>query len=218
MNRGALARLFINAFPAMGAGDQRLALVLYRLLAGGRSVSPARLASSLNRPVEDIQRVLGRWPGVFYDDAGAVIGFWGLTVKEMRQRLELNGNTVYAWCAWDTLFLPALLDATANIASRCAQTGEPVRLTVSPGRIESVDPASVVVSFLEPDESELRENVTKSFCHFVHFFRDHEAGKRWVARHPGMFLLTLEEAFDIGRRVNAARYRDVLQAIGEIPS
>ena len=209
-----LARLFVEAFPTLDARGQRLALALYRLLASAQPVSPADLANTLDRPVEDITRLLDRWPGIFYDDAGAVIGFWGLTVKETPHRLEVNGQTVYAWCAWDTLWLPALLDTTADVISRCAATGEAVRLRISPARIESVEPTSVVVSFLEPEVGELRERATTSFCHFVHFFRDHEAGERWTAAHPGTFLLPQEAAFDLGQRVNAARYRKILNNQG----
>jgi hypothetical protein len=51
--------------------------------------------------------------------------------------------------------------------------------------------------------------VTASFCHYVHFFRDREAGARWAAQHPGTFLLSLEEAFAVGKRMNAVRYREV---------
>ncbi len=210
-NREALARKFINAFPGMDAGDQRLALALYRLLAEGRAASPANLASALNRPVEDLEHTLDQWPAVFYDDKGCIVGFWGLSVRETKHRLEVNGSIVYAWCAWDTLWLPRLLSTRVMVTSRCAQTEGPVRLTVSSERVESVEPASIVVSFLELDKRSPRGNVVTSFCHFVHFFRDREEGERWTERHPRTFLLTLDEAFDIGRRVNAVRYRDVLQ-------
>jgi alkylmercury lyase len=214
LDRDALVRLFVEAFPTLDAGGQRAALALYRLLADARSVPPANLANTLDRPVEDIKHLLDRWPGVFYD-AGRIVGFWGLTIKETPHRLAVNGHTVYAWCAWDTLWLPALLDATVNVTSRCAQTGEPVRLRVSPARIESAEPASVVVSFLEPDVGELRSRATTSFCHFVHFFRDREAGERWTAAHPETFLLSRDAAFDIGRRVNAVRYPKILSNQGD---
>lgn len=211
----ALARLFVEAFPTLDAGGQRLALALYRLLADARAVSPASLASALDRPVEEVQRRLAPWPGLFYDE-DRIVGFMGLTIKETPHRLEVNGHTVYAWCAWDTLWLPALLEATVDVTSRCAQTGAPVRLRVSPARVESVDPASVAVSFLAPEVSELRERATASFCHYVHFFRDRDAGERWIAAHPGTFLLSRDAAFDIGRHVNAARYPETLRNQGRV--
>jgi alkylmercury lyase len=211
-NRETVARMFIEAFPGMDAGDQELALALYRLLAEGQPVSPTNLAGALNRPVEDLEHTLNQWPAVFYDGQGCIIGFWGLSVRETKHRLEVNGSVIYAWCAWDTLWLPELLHASVAVTSRCAQTGDPVRLNVLPERVDSAEPVSTVVSFLELDERAPRENnVVTSFCHFVHFFRDREEGERWTERHPETFLLTLDEAFDIGRRVNATRYRDILQ-------
>lgn len=210
-----LARLFIDAFPALDAGGRRLALALYRLLARGRPVSPSNLANATGFNIDQVRDTLGDWPGVFHDDEGNIVGFWGIAVGSMTHRLDIDGNAAYAWCAWDTLFLPQLLDATVSVSSRCAQTGATVRLRVSPSRVESVEPRSVVISFLQPDERDLRERATTSFCHFVHFFADPEAGCRWIALHPGTFLLPVEAAFDLGRRVNAARYADSLSTKGD---
>jgi alkylmercury lyase len=41
------------------------------------------------------------------------------------------------------------------------------------------------------------------FCHFVFFFASRRSGERWVAKHPGTFLFSLEEAFTLAKRVNA---------------
>ncbi|MDA8110643.1 MAG: organomercurial lyase [Betaproteobacteria bacterium] len=204
-----LVPFFAEAFPAMTSADRRLARTLYGLLARGRPVPPAALAEALARPADEVERTLGRWPGVFREDDGVVVAFWGMTVKEMPHRLHGDAIAASAWCAWDTLWLPALLEATVDVASRCAQSGEPVRLRVSPDRIESVAPAATVLSFLEPDVGKLRANATASFCHFVHFFRDRVAAEQWVVAHPGTFVTSLGEAFDLGRRVNAARYPDL---------
>ncbi|MHB1834417.1 MAG: organomercurial lyase [Solirubrobacteraceae bacterium] len=53
---------------------------------------------------------VGRWPRVFRDGDGRVVGFMGLSVVEFGgHRIELDGRRLTAWCAWDTLFLPGLL-------------------------------------------------------------------------------------------------------------
>lgn len=67
------------------------------------------------------------------------------------------------------------------------------------------DPADAVVSFLSPDEP-WADDVITSFCHYVLFFSSPEAGARWVAEHPGTFVLTLTEAFELGRRVDLYRF------------
>jgi len=142
---------------------------------------------------------------VFYDDNHRIIGFWGIAIDEMPHLLEVNEKTIYAWCAWDTLFIPELLDATAQITSHCASSGDAISLTISPTCIESQSD-QIMVSFLVPDKNELVENITTSFCHYVFFFRTRTLAKRWMAEHPGTFLLSLDAAFTVGRKMNAARY------------
>jgi alkylmercury lyase len=136
-----------------------------------------------------------------------VIGFWGLTITELSptHRLEVNGRNLFAWCAWDTLFLPGILEATARVESACPTTGEMISLVVSPRGVVETSHRDAVVSFLTPDR-DFDADVIQSFCHFVHFFASREAGETWTAEHPGTFLLPLDDAFELGRRVNALNF------------
>src|SRR5258706_13598487 len=127
-----LASVLSNLFPALDESGQELALALYRMLSQGAAVSAATLASQLGLVTERVVEQLTAWPGVYYDDARRVIGFWGLTTVPMRHRLLIDGRELYAWCAWDTLFLPELLGTTAHVESACRRSEEPVRLTVTP--------------------------------------------------------------------------------------
>lgn len=70
-----------------------------------------------------------------------------------------------------------------------------------------------MVSFLVPEGS-FDADVVQSFCHFVHFFVDREAGERWVAAHEGTFLLPLDEAFELGRLTNAANFPRAFGGVG----
>jgi hypothetical protein len=51
-------------------------------------------------------------------------------------RLYLGDIELSAWCAWDTLFLPELLERTAEVHSHSPPDETPVRLRVSPRRVE----------------------------------------------------------------------------------
>jgi hypothetical protein len=76
-----------------------------------------------------------------------------------------------------------------------------------------VEPASVVVSFLQPDVGVFgtaAANVMAKFCHFVFFFDSRASGERWVAQHPGTFLYTFGEAFSLASRLNARNFGQVL--------
>jgi alkylmercury lyase len=211
---GDLATAFARAFPPLTPADQQLALTLYRLLARGRAVAHAPLGVAAGRAATEVDRTLAAWPGLMRDEGGAVVGFLGLSVNETAHRFEVDGVPLYTWCAWDALFLPQLLNASARVTSACPATGAPVHLIVAPHGVASVHPPEVVVSFLLPDEAELRRHTTASFCHFVHFFASPEAARDWITRHPGAWLLTLDEAFALGRAVNEARYPDALAPAG----
>jgi alkylmercury lyase len=200
----SLATAVANAVPDF---DERIALEVYRRLAEGSPAPASDIAGCAGAPVRRVEDLLSSWPGVYLDEAKNVIGFWGLTITELSpmHRLEVDGRDLFGWCAWDTLFLPEILDATARVESACPTTGETISLVVSPRGVVETSHPGAVVSFLTPDQS-FDADVIQSFCHFVHFFASREAGEAWTAGHPGTFLLPLDDAFELGRRVNALNF------------
>lgn len=118
-------------------------------------------------------------------------------------KIFLDRRKLWAWCAWDALFLPRRLGATLDVRSRCPVTGREITLRVAPEGVKSVEPAKVVVSFLEPSRP-FDGDIIKSFCCFVHFFIDAESGERWTSERPGTFLISLEDAFELGRLTDEA--------------
>lgn len=205
-----LADRIVGAVPRFDRAGQRMAVTLYRLLGEGAPVPIGRLAAVLGISEDAVRATLDRYP-VFYDDEGAIIGFGGLTVVEMPpHRLNVGGRTLYAWCAWDALFIPAILGTVAQVESVCPVTRAPVSMVVGPTGVRDITPATAAVSFLTPDRS-FDRNVIVNFCHFVHFFRTAEAGTEWIAQRPGTFLLTVEEAFSLGQLTNTRNFGDVLR-------
>ncbi len=198
-NVESIAAAINRARPEVDGTDQRIIRTLYRLLGEGNPVADADIAKSTSLGLKEIRGRIGNWPGVYRDDNGSVIGFWGLTIAEMPpHEITLGGRTLWAWCAWDTLFLPRRLGATLDVRSLCPVTGESISLRVSSSGVESVEPEHVVVSFLEPSRP-FDADVIGSFCHYVHFFADKVAGEKWTADHPGTFLMSLDDAFEVGR-------------------
>lgn len=65
------------------------------------------------------------------------------------------------------------------------------------------------MSFLEPG-GRFDSGVITRFCHYVHFFATSQAGERWAAGHPGTFLLTLGDAYDLATRVNKRMFSRTL--------
>lgn len=205
-----LSEHLAGVFPALDAVDQKLSLALYRLLAEGRPVAFAALADTAGLSPDEATRRVRNWPGVYYDGNQEVIGYWGLALSPMKHEIHIDGLTLYAWCAWDTLFLPALLGKKADVISACRGSGQPVRLRVGPTTVESADAADLLVSFLCPDADAVRADVIASFCHFVHFFQGAKAASTWLEQHPEAFLLSLAEAFELGQRRIRSMYGSTL--------
>ncbi|MGH2349271.1 MAG: organomercurial lyase [bacterium] len=205
-----LADKLVGAVPRFDPSGRRVAVGLYRMLSEGAPVQVGRLTAALDLSDDAVHAALDGC-SIFYDDQGAVVGFGGLTVVEMPpHRLIVDWQTLYTWCAWDSLFIPAILGKTAQVESVCPVTRSPVSMLVSHAGVLDVTPATAVVSFLTPNRR-FDQNVIANFCHFVHFFQSTEVGVEWTAQHPGTFLLSVEEAFILGQLTNARNFGEALE-------
>jgi len=139
------------------------------------------------------------------DATDQIVGAMGLSLSDHPHRLSVAGVSLSAWCALDTLFLPALLQQTVTIESPSPVTHQPIRLHVSPTRVEEVNPEAAVVSVVLVDPS--RENMASvdaiwsAFCTHVHFFASREEGEQWASVRDDIVLLTAEEGFASERQV-----------------
>lgn len=201
MQRGTaeLAKELETYSPPLTDEERRFNRTIVRLLGEGEPLATERLADALGQREPDVAATLAELPGIYRDGRGRVVGFGGLSVIEMPHRLDVDGRQLYAWCAWDTLFLPLVLDERAKVSSACPTTGEPITLTASPEGLSDVTPSDAVVSFLLPGEQGFSGDVIRSFCHFVNFFASEEAAETWIAEHEGTFQLSIEDAFELAR-------------------
>lgn len=200
------------ATPTLNADQQRIALHIYQQVAAtARPVAVDQIAESVNVAPEYVEQSLRSWPLVLWDDQGRVVGFWGIHAEPLdpTHAMEVDGSTVYTWCAWDTLFITEILGRSTQVRSTDPQTGERVRLTVTPEGVISVEPSGTVVSLLLPEDG-LTDDAIQRFCHKVHFFTSPESAEAWIGGRPGLFHVTVDEAFELGRVTNRLRMGAVL--------
>jgi alkylmercury lyase len=197
---GPTAAALRDTFP--GCEDAPLASALVRLLAHGEPVAHASLAEAAGRREDGVAAELARWPNIERDAEGAVTGFSGLTLRATAHRFEVDGRRLHTWCAWDTLFLPGMLGATAHVRSVCPVTGRSVELVVAPDRVERSDPADLHVSF-PPSATTDTADITATFCCHVHFLAGADAARQWQDAHPDGDVLDLAAAFELGCCVTA---------------
>jgi alkylmercury lyase len=180
-----LAESLIGTFP--GCDDAPLALALLRELANGQPVAISRLP-------DGAEPVLASWPNVKYDEDDRIVAFSGLSLTPTAHRFTVGGRQLYAWCAWDTLFLPTMLGRSAHVESVCAVTGSNVRLTVDPEGVRHYDPQPLWVSF-PPAATTSTADITGTFCCHVHFLA---APEQWLQQHPEGTVLSLDDAYELG--------------------
>jgi alkylmercury lyase len=199
-----IAEAIVAAVPDLDLKDQRIVLSIRRLIADGEPVSIDAIAGASEVRAEEVEAALSSWPGVFRDDSGRVVGFWGQAIAPLDPvyRFVTGGKTHYAWCALDTLFIPPALGGTVRVEAADPVTGDPVSLLVDGDGARDVQPAGAVVSMVVPD-GPFDYDVIESFCHKVLFFASRESGESWTAKHEGTMLLSVPQAFEVGRALNA---------------
>ena len=190
------------AVPSLTAAEQRLACALYRLLAAAEPVTFEAAATAIGTLSGEVEETLRSWPAVFFDGEDRVVGFWGLALAEMPHRLRVAGAEVFAWCAWDPLFL-ALIVGELEVATDDPVTGDTItyRIDINGGIRDLSHPTSAL-SLLRPD-APWDDNVMASFCHYVLQFIDADSARRWTADHPGTFVIGLADAAALARRHSA---------------
>jgi alkylmercury lyase len=201
-----MARQLQERFLAYAPAQRRLLVQIVRELAHGQPITSEQVdqriaALGLERDAarQFLRELTER------DAEDRIVGAIGLSLEDHPHRLTLEGVSLSAWCAWDTLFLPTLLQQMATIASPSPMTHAMIRLRVSPERVEEVNPASAALSIVLVDPSRERmasvEAIWNAFCQHVHFFAAREEAERWAIGREDITILTVDEGFELGRRV-----------------
>jgi alkylmercury lyase len=208
----AWAEQLAAATPTLDHQQQRIALHIYWLIAAtAKPVTIPQLADVAGASESMVEESLRSWPLVLWDAQDRVIGFWGIHSQHITptHAIKVDGTVVYAWCAWDTLFITELLGRPTQVTSTDPNNGSPVELSVSTTGITRVDPPRAVVSLLLPEDG-LTNDAIQRFCHKVHFFTSPDSAKEWISGRPGMFTVTVDDAFRLGQATNRLRMGSVI--------
>src|SRR6266699_4215426 len=173
---------------------------LAQLLARGRPVAPELLARRLHRNLDEVRSILGAHPELEYDAQGNLVGS-GLTLVPTAHQFRVEQRILFAWCAFDTLTYPVELHLSAQVTSRCPVTGRSIHLTVTPEQVLDLDPAEAQVSLIVDVAAGCCHNVREDVCNYGHFFASREAATQWQAAHRQAVILSVEEAYQVGKLV-----------------
>jgi len=204
MHPSSLERLARQLAEGLRGDHDVICRALVRLLAEGHPVAPEHLATELHMTVEQVAEVLAGLADLEVDQKGNVVG-WGLSFTPTPHGFRMNGQQFYTWCALDALTYPALLQVVASVESSCPVSGTPVTLSITPAGVHDLVPASAVISVVIPVQGSACDGDRGSFCSQSLFFRSRRDALLWQGTSPTVRLLSVVEAFQVGRLV--ARYR-----------
>ncbi len=189
-----------------GPEHSRLLIKVMRSLATGRPVTSAQVDQFITEEGiarDEADQFLRARTERDADDN--IVGILGLSLTDHQHRFTVNGTQMAAWCAYDTLFLPVLLQQTATVESPSHLSKEPVRLTVSPTGVQNTNPAGAVMSMVIIDPGKTDMGSTKAiwgnFCHQIFFFASRQEGEEWAAGRDDIEILSVQEGFELGKQM-----------------
>lgn len=128
-----------------------------------------------------------------------------LSITPTPIQFNVNNNDLFAWCALDSLFLPGLLDAEAEIKAICPATQTPITIEISPTKILSSSSQGVHLSVMVPGYSTAFDDdqvcgFDGAVCGKIHFFVSQEAANAWIGNRNDVTSLSLEDAWTLGNQ------------------
>lgn len=201
----------IGALAATGLRDQftpeisRFVVYLLRQIGQGQPIlmeQAQRLASSQGVAGDVFAKVIQQF--CERDKDGNIVGLTGLSQNNHAHKFRVNGQLLSTWCALDALFLPILLNQTAEVIDECPVTREPIRLVVSPRAVEQYQPASTTVSIVTPatrlETLSSAAEIWAAFCNYTHFFSSPAAAESWFSKKDQpVHFVSVEDAFQVGK-------------------
>ena len=61
-------------------------------------------------------------------------------------------------------------------------------------------------------------NVREDVCNYEHFFASREAAFQWQASHRQVVILSVEEAYQVGKLIEGSRFRDAAPRVSRSES
>ncbi|MER5885880.1 organomercurial lyase [Streptomyces sp. NPDC001941] len=132
------------------------------------------------------------------DGEGRITGA-GVSLDDKRPHtMEIQGARRYGWCAMDVLMFPVVFkEPNSRVTSRCAASGEPISLVVTPDGVRDLSSGTVAVTLAPSRGGEYRE----VFCDRVNFYATPELAAEAADRDHDLEPCTVDEAWEVGKRL-----------------
>lgn len=177
--------------------DLRVTVQTIQLLTEGRPVSAERLADVWGISQDQVEVILEQASltgKAQLDVDGNLIG-GVLSLVPTTHKVRVNDNHLYAWCAYDAIYIPGVIGKIAQVESTDPVNGETIRMTISREGVIDLNPKDSVVSVVSPDVGGIGPDSPR--CSQMLFFTSRESAQTWLKDHPGVDILTVDEVFEL---------------------
>jgi Alkylmercury lyase len=151
------------------------------LFTRGTAVPLSRLARAVRTPVDEVAPLVSELEEqgrLLRDDGGNIVGATGLSVLPTPHEFVIDGVRRWTWCAWDALGLAALIGRDGVVRSTCPESGAPIEVRFTSGRI-TPHPATAVLLYASRWKN---GNLVADWCPLVNLFVSEDAARSWMAR------------------------------------
>jgi alkylmercury lyase len=192
--RAALDRLPRDAMEL----GLRLTVRTVQALSKGRPIARAELVDVWGLPPEEVGALLEASAEAGQAEVNAAGDLVGgvLALDPTDHRIMFDDTALYAWCALDALWAPAIIGKTARVRSTDPVTGGTIDLTVSPDGVSDVRPAGAVVTVVGSDAATDGGRQSPR-CAQMLFFESQASAIVWAEKAPGVAILTPAEAYEV---------------------
>ncbi len=177
--------------------DLRVTVQTIRLLSEGQPVPAGRLADAWDMSQDQVRMILEQASSTGkaqLDGEGNLIG-GVLSLLPTTHKVRVNDNDLYAWCAYDAIFIPGVIGKIAQIESTDPVNGEAIRMTITPHGVIDLSPEDSVVSVVSPEVEGVGPDSPR--CSQILFFTSRKSAETWLKDRPGVEILTVEQVFEI---------------------
>jgi len=169
---------------------------LRSLVERGRPLTEAEIAAALpGRDAFAAVWTLSSLDLIVLDRHGRPAGAYPVTTERTPHEVSVNGNTIWAMCAFDAVAVAPMFNAEVAIRSRCPVTGDEIAVSMKGNDVISISPGSdVQVGMWWRDPGAV---AARNFCPGLMFLRDRTAAVQWqggrVADHDFATIATMAE-------------------------
>lgn len=159
--------------------EARILLPLFPLLAKGEPLEIDHAAQTTGVPAVQIVRaaVAGRCER---DARGRLVDLYGMTLAPTLHRIEVETKIVYSCCALWAHVIPKLIGKAVEVESVDPLRRELIRLSISPKRVEAVEPIGATATMVVANDDEISEDVDAAFCSQVRHFVSRESADEFA--------------------------------------